>query len=145
VPLLPPASFDSKEEKLQIKSAIYFMFMKSVGSLVRAHMMSDYTRPGADYQLQEGERLFFEGIYMTASVSTTEIMLGMVEEIILNPNGKRKHVVARYTDNYINLRLDNVAWIEFVDENSSKFCKNISKQGLTSIARIKLPSKTKSS
>ena len=82
---------------------------------------------------------------MTASVSTTEIMLGMVEEIILNPNGKRKHVVARYTDNYINLRLDNVAWIEFVDENSSKFCKNISKQGLTSIARIKLPSKTKSS
>jgi hypothetical protein len=145
VPLLPPTSFDSKEEKLQIKSAIYFMFMKSVGSLVRAHMMSDYTRPGADYQLQEGERLFFEGIYMTASVSTTEIMLGMVEEIILNPNGKRKHVVARYTDNYINLRLDNVAWIEFVDENSSKFCKNISKQGLTSIARIKLPSKTKSS
>lgn len=52
---------------------------------------------------------------MTASVSTTEVMLGMVEEIILSDDGRRS-VVATYTDHYINLRLDNVAWIEFIDQ-----------------------------
>jgi hypothetical protein len=106
------------------------MFLKSVGSLVRAHMLSDYKRPGADYELREGEHLMFEGIYMTASISTTEVMLGMVEEIILSSDGKRRHVVACYTDHHINLRLANVAYIEFVDEDSEKFCKNICSEGL---------------
>jgi len=63
--------------------------MKSVGSLVRVYMVGGYRRPNADYELQEGERLLLEGIYMTASVSTCEIMLGMVDEIILGADGKR--------------------------------------------------------
>ena len=49
LPQLPLLPFDSKEEKLQVKTAISFAFMKTVGHLVRIHMRDDYRRNGAPY------------------------------------------------------------------------------------------------
>jgi hypothetical protein len=113
--------------------------MKSVGSLVRAYMLHTYEMPSVvDCEIAEDERVMLEGIYMTASVSTCEIMLGMVEVFILAADGIRKRSVAVFTDSYANINMDNVAWIEFVDSDPT-LCKNIQKEGLVKIPRVQIP------
>ena len=72
--------------------------MKSVGSLVRANMLQEYKTPNATYEVQPGERLILEGIYLAASVSTCELILGMVEVIILSADGKRRFTAQVYLD-----------------------------------------------
>ena len=51
-------------------------------------------------------------------------MLGMVEIFVMATDGVRKRSIAVYTDSYVNLKLDNIAWIEYVDSDPN-FCKNI--------------------
>jgi hypothetical protein len=116
--------------------------MKSVGSLVRAFMLSTYELPNSQVEVHDGERLYFEGIYMTASVSTCEIMLGMVEIFVMAANGVRKRSIAVYTDKYLNIKLDNIAWIEYVDSDPG-FCKNIQRDGLARIPKVQIPDQVK--
>lgn len=137
VPTLPHTGVDTKEEKLQIKSTISFLFMKSVGSLVRANMLHEYKTPNATYEVQPGERLILEGIYLAASVSTCELILGMVEVIILSADGKRRYTAQVYLDQTVRLRMDNVAWLEFIDSTDTQATAvNICREGLQKIPRV---------
>ena len=67
---LPPLQYDQKEEKLQIKYGITFFALKCVGSLARVFMLENYTRDGAQYQVNPGHRVMFEGIFLASSIST---------------------------------------------------------------------------
>jgi hypothetical protein len=86
--------------------------------------------------------VYFEGIYMTASVSTCEIMLGMAEIFVMAADGVRKRSIAVYTDKYLNIKLDNVAWIEYVDSDPD-FCKNIQRNGLARLPKVQIPDQVK--
>lgn len=139
VPTLPHTGLDTKEEKLQIKSSINFLLMKSVGSFVRAYMLLDYKPPNSSIEVQPGERLILEGIYLTSSVSTCEFLLGMVEVIILSADEKRRFTAAVYLDQTIKLKMDNVAWLEFKDGANPENVANICREGLKKIPRVQLP------
>lgn len=101
LPILPPINFDNKEEKLHIKYSITFFALHCVGKLVRVYMSYSYKRETADYTLNTGDRVVFEGIFVTSSIGTREIVLKMVEEQVEN-GGKcqTKHI---HTEQYINL------------------------------------------
>ena len=86
--------------------------------------------------------MYFEGIYMTASVSTCEIMLGMAEIFVMAADGVRRRSIAVYTDKYLNIKLDNVAWIEYVDSDPD-FCKNIQRNGLARLPKVQIPEQVK--
>jgi hypothetical protein len=82
---LPPVNFDFKEEKLQLKSTITFLALKAVGQLVKFFMLSSYRRVGANYDLDENQRVLYEGIFTTSSINSGEILLRMVEESVYSP------------------------------------------------------------
>ena len=79
---------------------------------------------------------------MTASVSTCEIMLGMAEIFVMAADGLRKRSIAVYTDKYLNIKLDNVAWIEYVDSDPD-FSKNIQRNGLARLPKVQIPDQVK--
>ena len=49
-------------------------------------MLKSYVNIRASYRRSESQRIAFEGIYMTISSSTGEIMISQVEEILLDEN-----------------------------------------------------------
>lgn len=62
-------------------------------------MLGSYRRAGADYQISPSEYIQFDGIYMTASVSTTEVMLACVEEFVASSEGQdRRKLVGTHTE-----------------------------------------------
>jgi len=79
---------------------------------------------------------------MTASVSTCEIILGMVEIFVMAADGLRKRSIAVYTDKYLNIKLDNVAWIEYIDSDPD-LCKNIQRNGLARLPKVQIPEQVK--
>lgn len=47
-------------------------------------MSRSYKRETADYTLNSGDRVVYEGIFVTSSIGTREIVLKMVEEQVEN-------------------------------------------------------------
>jgi hypothetical protein len=72
-----------------------------VGKIVRVYMSHSYRRPGADYTLNSGDRVVFEGMFITSSLGTREIILKLVEEIV--DNGTRCETKQIHTEQPINL------------------------------------------
>jgi len=56
----------------------------------------------------------------------------MVEEIVVTDleDERTFQTMNFFTEDYIHLNLDTVAWIEFVDANMKESCRNICRDGL---------------
>lgn len=56
----------------------------------------------------------------------------MVEEIVVTDleDERTFQTMNFFTEDYIHLNLDTVAWIEFVDVNMKENCRNICRDGL---------------
>jgi len=56
----------------------------------------------------------------------------MVEEIVVTDSQDKNtfQTMNFFTDQFINIRLDKVAWVEFIDFNSNDFCRNLCRDGL---------------
>lgn len=56
----------------------------------------------------------------------------MVEEIVVTDLEDERifQTMNFFTEDYIHLNLDTVAWIEFVDVNMKESCRNICRDGL---------------
>jgi hypothetical protein len=56
----------------------------------------------------------------------------MVEEIVVTDSEDRKsfNTMNFFTDDYIHLNLDTVAWVEFIDSNNEDYCRNFCRDGL---------------
>jgi hypothetical protein len=56
----------------------------------------------------------------------------MVEEIVVPDleDERTFQTMNFFTEDYIHLNLDTVAWIEFVDVNRKESCRNICRDGL---------------
>ena len=56
----------------------------------------------------------------------------MVEEIVVTDveDERTFQTMNFFTEDYIHLNLDTVAWIEFVDVNRKESCRNICRDGL---------------
>jgi hypothetical protein len=82
----------------------------------------------------------FEGIFVASSISTLEIIIKMVEEIIVSgPDTERTFTTKKfYTEDYVHLNIENVAWIECIDTNTELFCRNLCREGLKQIPRVKV-------
>lgn len=57
-------------------------------------------------------------------------------------DGLRKRSIAVYTDKYLNIKLDNVAWIEYIDSDPD-LCKNIQRNGLARLPKVQIPEQVK--
>lgn len=62
----------------------------------------------------------------------------MVEEIVVTDSQDKStfKTMNFFTDQFINIRLDKVAWVEFIDFNSNDFCRNLCRDGLKQIPRV---------
>lgn len=136
---LPQLSFDLKDEKLQLKTSITFFALKAMGQLCRFHMLQSYRRDGASYDLNENERVVFEGIYVTSSLATSEVILKLVEEYVYPTSDadwdSEPRLEEMWLDNFIHLQLENVAWVEFIpnDDTHLRQCINITRTGFVKV------------
>ena len=63
-------------------------------------MSHSYKRETADYTLNPGDRVVYEGIFITSSMGTREIVLKMVEEQVENAGQcQTKHIHTEYCIN----------------------------------------------
>lgn len=53
-----------------------------MGCLAKFYMMQDYRREGATYEMNANERVLYEGIFVTSSIATGQILIKMVEEYV---------------------------------------------------------------
>ena len=133
---MPPLNFEYRDEKLQIKAAITFFALKAVGCLCKFFMVRGYAREGANYKLAPSERVLFEGLFITSSISTNEVILKMVEEKVYSPNDESESLKNIFNDDrFIHLNLTNVAWMEVVPDDASKFCANLTRNGFDKITK----------
>lgn len=61
--------------------------------------------------------MVFEGLYVSLGFNSGEFLLEQVEEILLNSLNGKEETVAIFTDMTVNVRLENVACIEFPGQN----------------------------
>ena len=85
----------------------------------------------------------FEGIYVASSISTREMIIQQVEEVIVSStNGEQTYkTINFFTEDKIHLSLEKVAWVEFIDEKREEFCLNLCREGLRQIPRVKVQQK----
>ena len=134
--ILPPLNFEYRDEKLQIKAAITFFALKAVGCLCKFYMVQGYRRDGANYKLAQGERVLYEGLFITSSISTNEVILKMVEEKVFSPSDDSETLKNIFSDDrFIHLNLTNVAWMEVVPDDPSNFCANLTRNGFDQIPK----------
>lgn len=78
-----------------------------MGELCRFHMLTTYKREGANYELAPSERVVFEGIYVTSSLATSEVILKLVEEYVYSADEGWDPSCARleemWLENFIHL------------------------------------------
>jgi hypothetical protein len=67
-------------------------------------MLSSYRRNGSDYEVNSDERVVFEGLWVSSSIGTGEVIIKMVEEQIVSNRGD-KRLVNIFIDSPIHLSL----------------------------------------
>ena len=67
-------------------------------------MLSSYRRNGSEYEVNCDERVVFEGLWVSSSIGTGEVIIKMVEEQIVSNRGD-KRLVNIFIDSPIHLSL----------------------------------------